>query len=73
MSASEVAAVLLGLGCLLGGEADLGNCTASWTSAFTQPAAFGSKTMRRRVRVAWAKRLRALVDGRTFPPSIRAM
>jgi hypothetical protein len=41
--------------------------------AQSQLAACGSKTIRRRVRVAWAKRSRALVDGRTFPPSMRAM
>lgn len=37
-----------------------------------QRVACGSKTIRRRVRVARAKRSWASVDGRTFPPSMRA-
>jgi hypothetical protein len=36
-------------------------------------AACGSNTIRRRVRVACAKRSSASVDGRTLPPSMRAM
>ena len=39
---------------------------------FTQRAAAGWKVIRSRVPVAWAKRSRASVEGRTFPPSIRA-
>ena len=38
-----------------------------------QRAASGSNKMRRRVRVACAKRSNASVEGRTLPPSIRAM
>ena len=38
-----------------------------------QRAAAGSKRIRSRVRVACAKRSSASVEGRTFPPSMRAM
>ena len=50
----------------------LNDCRRAFV-AMTQCAASGSKTIRSRVRVACAKRSNASVDGRTFPPSMRAM
>ena len=47
-------------------------CRAS-VSSRTQRAASGSNTIRSRVRVACANRSSASVDGRTVPPSMRAM
>ncbi len=49
-----------------------GGLSSDWRSRRYREAC-GSNTIRSRVRVACANRSSALVDGRTLPPSIRAI
>lgn len=53
----------------LGAGTTAGRNRSATTTTRSQRVAFDSNTIRRRVRVACAKRLRAAVDGCTVPPS----